>query len=267
MASAKKNEKEDIFMVNFVIYEKDKELKELYVRIIKKFFYTKRENYKIYECDQYCSKYSKNDTPIGGSKIYLLDLDIADYDMCDFARSLRQDGDFISPIILLTQNNRKNLIDNLHNILYLDFLIIDENIVVSLLRSLKEAYRLVTRYDVYTFSAFDEIYRLLYDDIYLIEKNLNDDSVTIYTKDDSYLHFISIKGAENMLSADPRFFKTHRSCILNIYNVLSYDRKNNIVTFNNGLTTNLVSKSRRAKLAELLRDNKTVTPKNTDTKM
>ena len=241
-------------MVSFVIYEKKKENRDLYIKIIRKFLYTSPDYYKIYEYDKYNLEVLEEIRHIEGARIYILNVDTPGPSVCDIARKLRSEGDFVSPIILLTESDRKLGLEKLRNVLYLDFISINEKFIFSLMNSLRDAYRMMTRYSVYTFSAFDEIYRIPYDDIYLIKKNLNDDSVTIYTKDDSYLNYITIKAVEESLVKDARFFKIHRSCIINIFNISSYDKKSNTIIFKNGMQTNLVSKYKKAELVKRLKD-------------
>lgn len=240
-------------MVSFIIYDNDSNMRELYIKIIRKFLYNTSDYYRIYEFDKYNLEVQEKIKHIEGTRIYLINIDVPGPNGLDLARKIRDYGDFISPIILLTSKDKRSIYDNLQNILFLDIIKQDDRIIRNLMISLRDAYKIVTRHSVYTFSAFDEVYRIPYNDIYYIKKNINDDSVTIYTKDDSYLDYITVKGIEKLLK-DPRFFKVHRSCIINLYNVASYDRKGNIVIFNNGMQINLVSRHNKAILAERLKE-------------
>lgn len=241
-------------MVSFIIYDNDTYMRDLYVKIIKKFLYTSLDFYKIYEYDKYNIEVEESLNHIEGARIYVINIDVPGPNPLDIARKIRDRGDFVSPIILITNRDKKLLIENLKNILFLDIISQDDKIVTNLLKSLKDAHRIVTKHSVYTFSAFDEVYRIPYNDIYYIKKNLNDDSVTIYTKDDTYLNYITVKDIEKSLMGDPRFFKSHRSCIINLYNVSSYDRRCNIVVFNNGMKVDLVSRHNKSILAQKLKD-------------
>lgn len=240
-------------MNSYIIYDHDSDMRDLYIKVIKKFLYTSSDYYKIYEFDKYDSEVEKSIEHIEGTRIYIINIDTPGPSPLDIARQIRDRGDFISPIILITGKKREEIIDKLQNILFLDIIFQDEEFVQNLYRSIKDAYKIVTRHSVYTFSSFDEVYRIPYKDIYYIMKNLNDDSVTIFTKDDTYLNYVTVKAIERTLKEDPRFFKTHRSCIVNLYNVLSYDKKYNVLVFNNGLSTKLISRHNKAILAEKLR--------------
>ncbi len=241
-------------MVSFIIYDDDIHRRESYVKIIKRFLYTLRDKYKIYEYEKLDGNAQDELKRIEGARIYLINSDVENQSGLKLARGLRENEDFISPIIFLTAREKSELMDEIKNILFLDIIKIDDNIVQNLLSSLREAHRIVTRNSVYTFSSFDEVYRIPYNDIYYIAKNLNDDSVTIYTKDDTYLNYITIKKIEGVLKGDPRFFKSHRSCIVNLYNVSSYDKKSNVIIFNNGMKINLVSRQNKSLLSEKLKE-------------
>ena len=250
----KKKEKDGLFMISFVVLEKDHEMRGLLVKIVKNFLFDKDDHYRIYEYERCTKTVQEEVLHIDGPKIYLMDVDDEEVNMCEIARNVRKEGDLNSQIILITDNDKRDYIGKLHNILYLDFLRIDERIIEKVNNAIKDAYKTITRYRAYSFTAYDEIYRLNYDDIYFVTKNLRDDSVTIYTKDDSYLDFISLKGIEEKLSKDPRFLKVHRSCIINLYHISSYDKKSNTIVFNNGMKTNLIAKNSKAKLVKWIKE-------------
>lgn len=239
-------------MVSFIIYDDDKYRKELYMKTIKKFLYPTCDCYKIYEFESYNKETERELKHIEGARVYIIDLDVRGVDPLKIARKVRDNRDFISPIILISSRKKAELLDHLQNILFLDIISEDEKIINNLYKSLCDAYKIINRHSVYTFSIFDEIYRIPYEDINYIIKNINDDSVTIFTKDDTYIDYITVKKLETKLCRDPRFFKSHRSCILNLYNVSFYDRKNNTVVFKDGTKTDLVSRNNRAHLAKKL---------------
>ncbi len=241
-------------MINFVIYENEKKMVALYKDVINRFLYSRDDFYKIHEFEKYNPSMQERLNSLDGTKVYLISLDINNLNGLEVARSIRTSGDFTSPIILFTAQDKRIFMDNLQNVLFLNLIEKNDQLIKNLIHSLKDAYKMITRYSVYTFSIFDEVYRIRYDDIYYVKKNINDDSVTIYTKDDSYLDYMTIKGMQKMLASDPRFFKVHRSCIVNLYNVSSYDRKSNILTFCNGLEIDLVSRHNKTLLSEKLKD-------------
>lgn len=239
-------------MINFIIFEKENKRKELYLKIIRKFLYTSSDYYQIYDFNIYNKENIKKMQKIEGQKIYLLNSDIAGKSGLDIARMIRTDGDILSPIIMFTDNMKTCIPKYTKNTLILNIIYKDDDLIKELWESLITSYKILTKYAVLTFSFFDEVFRIPYDDIYYIEKNIHDDSVTIYTRDDSYTNYISIKRLEKQMIKDPRFFRSHRSCILNLFNISSYNRKDNIVIFNNGMQTKLVCRTKKKILAERL---------------
>lgn len=241
-------------MLSFVLYENENNQKETLKKIIKSFLYSAEDHYEIYDYDDKTYKLAEKVKRLEGAKIYLIDLDVSVNQGLEFARSIRINGDYISPILLLSSRRPESLVKKLKNILYLNVINKKMDFIREMLLGLNDAYKIVSRHEVYTFSIFDELYRLPFDDIYYIEKNIRDDSVTVFTKDDSYQNYITIKGVSEELKRDPRFFKSHRSCVINLYNVASYDRKNNNIIFKNGMTTDLVARNKKTLLVEKLEE-------------
>ena len=222
------------------------------MKILKKFLYTSSDYYDVYEFDKFSKNTEKEIEKIEGKRVYLIDADFPGTNGATLARKIRENKDLLSPIILTTNSEKICVPEFIKNTLLLNIIYKNKDIIKELLETLKTAYKMVTQYSVLTFTSFDETYRLPYDDIYYIEKNTNDDSVTIYTKDDSYIDYVSIKKLEKILIKDPRFFKSHRSCILNLYNVLCYNHKENLVIFKNGTKTDLVCRSKKKLLKKRL---------------
>ena len=66
---------------------------------------------------------------IEGTRIYIINIDTPGPSPLDIARQIRDRGDFISPIILITGKKREEIIDKLQNILFLDIIFQDEEFV------------------------------------------------------------------------------------------------------------------------------------------
>lgn len=239
-------------MINFIIYDNDGHRKMLFSRIIKTFMFKASNSYKIYEFDETDRDVIKSIKHLDGAKIFIISIDSKGTKPLKIARKIREYNDFSSPIILVSKKNRVDLIEHLQNILFLDIIIEDENVSSKLLNDLKNAFKIINSRAVYQLNIYDEIYRIPYDDINYIIKNINDDSVTIHTKDDTYTEYITVKKLEKILEKDPRFFKSHRSCIINVYNVSLYDRKNNTISFYNGDVINMISRQNKKSLATRL---------------
>ncbi len=239
-------------MIEFIIYDDIKERRTLYTMAIKNFLYTSLVKYFISEYEKYSINLLQKINHKSGNKIYIINLDVKGINPLKIARKIRESKDFISPIILISKKNKVELLDQLQNVLFLDIILDDDNLFKNLLCDLENAFKIVNSRATYPLAIYDEIYRIPYDDINYIIKNKNDDSVTIYTKDDSFIEYMTVKGIESLLKRDPRFLKTHRSCIINTENVSSIDCKNNIILFKNGESINKISRANKKNLVTKL---------------
>lgn len=240
-------------MLSFIIFSSDIENQKLYIKILKKFLYVSYDFYKIYEYSEFNCFTWREVKKIDGKRIFLLSDDIYGISGFELARKIRKDGDFNSSIILITKPNQKYSLRNIKNTLILNVIEQNEKFIPELLESLQTSYCIATKNAALTFSVFDEVYRIPYEDIYFIEKNTNDDTVTIYTREDSYLYYISIKRLSEKLNHDSRFMLTHRSCIVNLYKIVCYNSKENQILFDNNMTTKLVCRMRKKSLTERLK--------------
>ncbi len=241
-------------MISFIIFESDFELGELYEKVIKKFLITASDPYEICIFRKYDDEVKKALSDRPGPKVFLMNLDAMEFSATDIARRIRHEGDLESQIILLTKNKKEEVLEDLYAVLYLDLISIDEKTGQYLMRSVRDAYSIVKRNRAFTFTIFDEVYRLPYDEIYFIMKNKRSNTVTIFTKDDTFLYYNSLKKIAKDLTQDPRFFQASRSSILNLNNVLSFDKKSNTVTFKNGMTTDLISRKYRPILENRMKE-------------
>ena len=101
-----------------------------------------------------------------------------------------------------------------------------------------------------------EIYKIPYKDILFKEKENNLNHSIIYTKNEKIKVNSTIKAIEEQLGS-PRFFKTHRSCIINLDNVTKYQYNKNNIYFNS-IKTSLISRDKKQILKEKLLENKVV---------
>lgn len=238
-------------MFNFIIYEDDKAMKNIYVDIIHKFMGNKNSNYNLYYFSRYSEEMEdKVFNKISGKKIYLLDVEVPGMSGFELAKEIRDSGDWFNQIIIITGYDRYSYLGVTSRILMLDF-ISKANIETELVRSLNIAINILNMHASLSFKQNSEIIQVLYNDICYIEKNLNDNSATIFTKNNKYTIRCSINNLMKILGDDPRFFKCHRSCIVNLNNIKVFDIDKNIIKFKNG-ETNLVARDKKRELKDRL---------------
>lgn len=239
-------------MINFVIYENELELKNCYEMIILNILGNKQENFKIIN---YLDEYQKN----CDRNIYILSSkDI--FETLDIAKKIRDSGDWTSQIIIISNLEKEDNSIFSNRLLILDYIDYNVNINESLKRAICIAYKILTKNKTLNFRFNGETYRIPYQNILFIEKGNNLNYCTIYTKhDNQYIIKDTINNLEEKLDS-AYFMKTHRSCIVNLYNILYYNYADNIIKFKNK-EIDLIARERRqilkSKLIEKKIENKT----------
>lgn len=238
-------------MINFVLYEDGKEMRERYKKIILKLIGANNNNFKIIEIDKYDQEAEKKLSNIVGNKIYLLDVEVPGKSGLDLARKIRNDGDWDSQIIVITSHEQYSNIGYTSKLLMLDFISKYSDIEKELRETLGVAVGIFTKQKSITFTLNGELYQIPYNQILYIEKSLNNNNCKIVTNDGEYFTRDTIQHLEETLSNDQRFMKTHRSCIVNLSNVSSVDLANNIIFFPNK-QIDLIARNKKRELKERL---------------
>lgn len=238
-------------MINFVLYEDGKEMRERYKKIILKLIGPNNNNFKIIEIDKYNQEAEKKLSNIVGNKIYLLDVEVPGKSGLDLARKIRNDRDWYSQIIVITSHEQYSNIGYTSKLLMLDFISKYSNIEKELKETLGVAVGIFTKQKSITFTLNGELYQIPYNQILYIEKSLNNNNCKIVTNDGEYFTRDTIQHLEEILSNDQRFMKTHRSCIVNLSNVSSIDLANNIIFFPNK-QIDLIARNKKRELKERL---------------
>lgn len=239
-------------MINFIIYEDKKMIRNNYIKVVHKFMVNNDLSYKIYQFSDYneeIKNFIKNNI---GYNIYILDIEVPGKSGLDLARDIRASGDTESQLIVVTAH--KEMLENsfLNRSLILNFVSKFDNCEENLLLALTMAYINVTRYKSYIFKNEGELYRIPYDDILFFEIDPESSRVKIITKNKEFYIKKTISSILKELS-DPRFMKTHKSCIVNLFNIEKVDLINLVIYFCNGKQTDLLSRNFKKELQERLK--------------
>lgn len=233
--------------MNFVIYEDSSKFVEKYKEVI----FNTMCNYNVTYETVVVNKYDKNIlNNVTGSKIYILDIEVPGKNGIDVAREIRNNGDWSSPIIIVTSHEEYKVVGYTAKILMLDFISKDDDLSKLLKDAIEIGLKINGKENVLTISSKSEVVQVPYNDILYIEKNLNDNDSIVVTKTDKYLIRKSIVNIMEELNDD--FFKSHRSCIINLNNVKRVNFDESIIYFNDNNSIDLLSRSNKKTLRKLL---------------
>ena len=218
-------------MINFIIYEKDKNKENETKNIIYKFFASNNNEFKIYSYEK--KEKAKN------NNIYILSSNNFK-EINKICKIIRTNGDYNSPIIMIC--NSKNI--KLNNY-FLILSIINDNKTknIKLTEAIEKAYEIIINSQTFCFISNRIIHKIPLKDILYIEKENSSNKSIIHTKNTLYETNLSIKDIEKNITCI-KFIKVHRSCIVNIDNIIKYDYINNIIYFKND-KTNIIARDKR----------------------
>lgn len=238
--------------MNFIIFENDDEVKAKLMNMIRLCFRNSFENYRIIDVTGNYEYQINSILMIDGVKVYIIDYNPDIDEDLNLVRRINASS-IGNTFILLIYPKCKIDCSLLYNSHIYNILNRKGNFYRSLYINIKNIYERVNIDKFMTFSYYHETYRIPFKDIYYIEKNSNDDALTIHTKYDSYNTYCSIRKMDELLRDDIRFFKTHRSCIINIFKVLEFYQASNSIIFDDNSTINLVCRSKKRELVDKLR--------------
>lgn len=235
--------------MNFIIYEDEEKFIKRYENVILKNMAQTNLNYKIIRYTEYDTNIHNELSILDGKKIYILDIEVPGKNGIELAREIRKKGDWESPIIIVTSHNEFKNVGYTGKILMLDFIEKSSNVEHNLNEALSIAFDIIEEKKAICFVIRGEMYQIPYQDIFYIEKNLNDNSCFIVTNDNEYEIRETIQNLETQLSAERNFIKTHRSFLVNTKNITHVDLEQGKIEFPNKKFA-LVSRSNKKKLKE-----------------
>ena len=228
-------------MIEFIIYEEETSLNN-YKYLIFNILGCREDEFKV--------KNYNNKIKFDGNKIFILDSQ--NFKTIErISKKIRSSNDWESQIIVIGKKN-ESLEHN--KLLILDFIEEDNNFEINLKKALYTAYKILTIKKSYNFLFDGQIYNIPYKDILYFEKNNNQNYCDLYTKNNKYIVKSTIKDIEAELDSF-YFMKTHRSCIVNVDNITSFNYTDNIIEFNDKKIY-LVTREKKTFLKEKLINNK-----------
>lgn len=238
-------------MINFIIYEDEEIFRDKYFSIIDKFIGESKLAHEIIELKSYSEKELKKLEKINGNKIYILDIEVPGKSGLDFAREIRNSGDWNSQIIIVTSHDNLKNFDYQSQLLMLAFISKFYTLEAKLLEAIKIAYKILTSRESIEFSKGSKIFRVPKDEILFIEKDFDEQQCFSVEKEDRELTNKTLIQWKKELEDDPRFERTHRNYIVNVHNIRAVDYEKGEIYFENNNTA-LLSRNYKANLKKKL---------------
>ncbi len=235
-------------MINFILYDANTDWIVKYKEIISSLSLEENQ-YKIITIFNYNKETRQKIENLMGKNIYLLAIDHPQKSGLEIAKKIRDQGDWMSQILLLTPHIV--FMKNLCKLYFFDIVFKRKNKESKIKEAILIALRILKRHSSFLFMYHKDLYQIPYHAILYFEKDLNNDYTLIVTKYKTYKFKKSIKNIEFDLLPFSNFFKTHQSCIVNLNRIERIDFKNNRIYFPMH-STNLLSRNKKKELKEKL---------------
>ena len=242
-------------MINFIIYEDEEYFYNLYCEVIHKFMGRNDDRYKIHIFKEYSDEMVEFIKKVSGQNIFILDIEVKGKSGIDLARIIRKyKKSFDNQILIATAH--QDLVENAFHrkLLMVDFISKFDSLEDYLIASFMESYEFFNQNKFLSYKQDGEVIRIPYNDILFIEKDTYEECLYIETLDDRYRYNGSITKIEKQLKDDQRFFKTHRSCIVNTFKITKLNVSIPEIRFKDK-STNCLSRDKKKELEELCLSN------------
>lgn len=226
-------------MLSFIICEDNKEFLNRIGNVLTKVMMPYNFEYKINKFTQYNEKVEEFILKKDGTKIYILDIELPDVSGLEIASKIRE-NDIESIIIFVTSHPEfKN------DIFYSRLLAIDYISKVKfweerLEKTVDYTIKALNKNNVLIFEYNYNSYRIPFDSILYIEKLSDNKKCLIYTEDNNCFEIISTISSL-LKKLTPNFFRSHKSCVINLDKVKKINYIDNTITFTNDSCAYLLS--------------------------
>lgn len=225
-------------MINFIICDDDEKFIDNIVNIIDKVMMQNDLDYDKHIFTEYNQEFLSLINQKMSFKIYILDIQVKNKTGIEMAKIIRK-NDIESMIIFFTAYYNKYLKEIIKSrFMFLDFINKEDDYKKELKIALVSVIKNINKKNIIRFRSQNIIYTINVNDILYITRN-KDRKCIIKTDYTEYEVNKNLKDLYNLL--DSRFSYSHRACIVNEERIVLHDKKNKIITFDNGDTTSIVS--------------------------
>lgn len=231
-------------MIEIIVCDDDKNCRNAVASVVKVFFNENKIPNKITRYSDYNDKFIEDICP-SGKKIYILDIETPSRSGIDVARIIRK-RDVESIIIFVTGYEEFSKLVLKKNIMCLSFINKFDDLTGNLRESLKEALHFFETNKVLRITDNGITYNIRLNSILYFTRDSLDRRTIIKCDKTEYKLKMTLLEVKEILG--DKFIQTHRSCYVNEQRIDTIDHKNKIITFDNGVTTDLLSDTYRKEL-------------------
>lgn len=225
-------------MFNIIICDDNKQILERVEKIVNKCFINSGYEYQTHLYNDYNSNFMQIINRKLSFKIYILDIETPSRSGIDVAREIRR-KDIDSVIIFLTGHEELGNIVLKNDLLFLSFINKFDNFEERLTNCIRKSFDILHQKQVVRIKDNNNVYIINLDDILYISKDSYERKSIIVTDYTEYKVNKALSEIYNLL--DYRFIRTHRACIVNKTRISKIDKTNKVISFDNGITTDLLS--------------------------
>ena len=225
-------------MINFIICDDITKDREMIKNVISKYMMKNKLEYKTHVFDDYDDDFIeivKTKLPF---KIYILDIETPTRSGIDIARIIRH-KDVDSVLLFLTGHQELSEIVMKNDFLFLSFINKYDNCELRLTKAIDKALKMFKIKKTIRFKDNGILYSIPLDDILYITRDSIDRKCIIVTDYNEFKVGKNLNELEEMVTEN--FIKTHRACLMNKKRITSFNKYKRIVTFDNGMQSDLVS--------------------------
>lgn len=237
-------------MINFIICEDNKNVRDLHEALISKITMPYDFDYTVHSFEKYNNNLKKIINTPSDLKIYILDLELPGKTGLEIAQDIRE-VDWDSIIIVLTSHDELELKLFKEKLLIFDFISKFDNYEKRLTDSINLVIKNLNCRSALVFKQDKEIYHIKYDNILYIFRDNTKNKTKIKAIDKEYYVRDTLTNVAKQL--DNRFYQTHRACYVNLNNIKCADFKNDIIYFTNDDSIDYLSRNYKKGLKERLK--------------
>ena len=234
-------------MINFVIVDDNSLQRKNISKIVFSQMMNNKLDFNVYEFEDYNNKLKKYIEKNDIDTIYILDLELPSGDGIDIARKIRyENNNWVCPIIIITAHTSLYYEVYKQRLQVLDFIGKCECIEKNLSENIDICLTMLNKEKVYKYTYKSIDYTINYNNIDYVQRDGR--QTRIVTKEKEYYQNISINEIRKMF---PNYFKlSSKGILINCKNISDINWNDLTVTFKDGISGFLVSRSHKKELEE-----------------